>query len=221
MTSKKKRTSAQDSPRLSAQSSRSMFPYWTDERRVFSKNEPSASSSGRSCPVKVLSSETNIWAPVMPEKSGAKRSLGLGSGSRKQSGVGSTPPMKEPPLDVYALRRRKERAKQNEAARTATMKDSAATGEEERIPYSPTRRFKAADQRLNQAIVSQQEHAHFSPLTICKNVNTEKRQQSSQNPPEGQDYIHYSPIIVSNDGDDVRDKRNPFVRVLHAHRTRM
>lgn len=57
----------EDSPRLSAQSSRSMFPYWTDERRVFSKNEPVGTVPfGKATPSSCSSAERLVFRKKLP-----------------------------------------------------------------------------------------------------------------------------------------------------------
>ncbi|KAK6011610.1 hypothetical protein OSTOST_23298, partial [Ostertagia ostertagi] len=108
-----------EAPTASKPTSQSFFPYWTDERRMVSKVEPKYSSSGTGRRTKVTSTETNIWAPTGTSSSKRRPSSGPDSTPSKneRSSSAAPPPIAEPPADVYELRRRMERARENERVR--------------------------------------------------------------------------------------------------------
>ncbi|VDL73573.1 unnamed protein product [Nippostrongylus brasiliensis] len=85
----------------------------TSSTKTESKKPPNGSSKGPT--IREISSETNIWIPSTADAQGARSTPAKSESTSKRS---SLPPdaTREPPLDVYELRRRQERAQMTEIA---------------------------------------------------------------------------------------------------------
>ncbi|WKX99586.1 hypothetical protein Q1695_014455 [Nippostrongylus brasiliensis] len=128
-----------ENPTSSAQTSHSFFPYWTGQRKVFSRTEPPPNGSSKGPTIREISSETNIWIPSTADAQGARSTPAKSESTSKRS---SLPPdaTREPPLDVYELRRRQERAQMTEIAMRQLpplMEQQEAPVVQQQSPASP------------------------------------------------------------------------------------
>ncbi|KAK5981408.1 hypothetical protein GCK32_017677 [Trichostrongylus colubriformis] len=82
-------------------------------------------SSGTGRTTRMISSETNIWAPT-GGTSASKRHTGTSGVPSKNESSPTVPSVfAEPPADVYELRRRLERAREYERARAMMMEQGS------------------------------------------------------------------------------------------------
>ncbi|KAK6740226.1 hypothetical protein RB195_008601 [Necator americanus] len=111
-------------------STRGFFPYWTGRRRVFSKVEPTISSSGKTQAAKMVSSEVNIWEPsrkasVESLRRRASESSNTSTPGKKEPARPVSTPQRPPVLDVYELRRQMERMNAERIRRAEIAKMAA------------------------------------------------------------------------------------------------
>uniref|UniRef100_A0A7I4YA47 Uncharacterized protein n=1 Tax=Haemonchus contortus TaxID=6289 RepID=A0A7I4YA47_HAECO len=109
-------------------SSQSFFPYWTGRRRMCSVVGPNTTSTGTTRGSKMVSTEKSTWGPTGGTSSSSKPS------SKPRTPSTKRPP--EPPADVYELRRRMERARENQRACGAVMEEpSRGQGTSTQSPF--------------------------------------------------------------------------------------
>nr|CDJ86178.1 unnamed protein product [Haemonchus contortus] len=109
-------------------SSQSFFPYWTGRRRMCSVVGPNTTSTGTTRGSKMVSTEKSTWGPTGGTSSSSKPS------SKPRTPSTKRPP--EPPADVYELRRRMERARENQRTCEAVMEEpSRNQGSSTRSPF--------------------------------------------------------------------------------------